>query len=69
MDSFRPDTHRLSCLVSDLLFDWRLELMTAGTGITVDIEIPEREAPCFDHRREVIRASMRRLAELAAEPA
>lgn len=61
------DQHRVtvSCLVSDLRFEWRLEPAAAGTLITVDVEIPETEAHRLETQREVISASMRRLAELA----
>jgi len=36
----------VSCMVSDLCFDWRLEALDgdAGTRIAVHVEIPEREA-------------------------
>ena len=56
----------VSCLVSDLRFEWRLELAGDGTRITVDVEIPESEAQRLDGQREVISKSLRRLAELAA---
>ncbi len=56
----------VSCLVSDLRFDWRLEPAEAGTQISVEVEIPDAEAHRLDSQREVISASMRRLAELAA---
>jgi uncharacterized protein YndB with AHSA1/START domain len=55
----------VSCLVSDLRFEWRLEPDGPGTRITVDVEIPEAEAHRLDGQREVISASMKRLAELA----
>jgi len=56
----------VSCLVSDLRFEWRLEPVDGGgTKITVDVEIPAAEAQRLDSQREAIRASMRRLAELA----
>lgn len=55
----------VSCLVSDLLFEWRLEPVGAGTRISVAVEIPEREAHRLDGQREVIAASLARLAELA----
>jgi uncharacterized protein YndB with AHSA1/START domain len=67
------DTHRLeqrvtvSCLVSDLRFEWQLAPEGEGTVITVDVEIPEAEAHRLDTQREMISASMRRLAELAAD--
>lgn len=57
----------VSCLVSDLRFEWRLEPDGEGTRITVDVEIPEVEAHRFDGQREMIRASMQRLAALAAD--
>jgi len=56
----------VSCLVSDLRFEWRLEPDGAGTQITVDVEIPDSEAHRLEGQRELISASMCRLAELAA---
>ncbi len=66
------DTHRdqqrvtVSCLVSDLRFEWRLHPDGDGTRITVNVEIPEAEAHRLDSQREVISTSLARLAELAA---
>ncbi len=57
----------VSCLVSDLRFEWRLAPAGDGTLITVDVEIPEAEAHRLDSQREVISASMKRLAAVAAE--
>jgi uncharacterized protein YndB with AHSA1/START domain len=57
----------VSCLVSDLRFEWRLEPDGDGTLITVDVEIPQAEARRLDSQREVIGASMRRLAALATD--
>jgi uncharacterized protein YndB with AHSA1/START domain len=57
----------VSCLVSDLRFEWQLESDRGGTRITVDVEIPEAEAHRLDSQRDVISASMRRLAALAAQ--
>jgi hypothetical protein len=64
----RQDQQRVtvSCLVSDLRFEWRLAPDGEGTVITVDVEIPEAESHRLDTQREIISASMRRLAELAA---
>ncbi len=56
----------VSCLVSDLRFEWRLQPTGAGTAIAVDVEIPEAEAHRFETQREIVRSSMHRLAELAA---
>ena len=65
----RQDQQRVtvSCLVSDLRFEWRLAPLAEGTLITVDVEIPEAEAHRLEAQREIISASMRRLAELAAD--
>jgi uncharacterized protein YndB with AHSA1/START domain len=65
------DTHReqqrvsVSCLVSDLRFEWRLKPDGEGTLVTVDVEIPDTEAHRLETQREVIRTSMQRLAQLA----
>jgi hypothetical protein len=56
----------ISCLVSDLCFSWQLRPSAAGTEISVHVEIPDAEAHRLDAQREVIRSSLRRLAELAA---
>lgn len=56
----------VSCLVSDLRFEWRLEPAGDGTLITVEVEIPDSEAHRLDGQREVIGRSMRQLAQLAA---
>jgi uncharacterized protein YndB with AHSA1/START domain len=65
----RRDQHRVtvSCLVSDLRFEWHLEADGEGTRVTVDVEIPEAEAHRLETQREVIHASVLRLAELAAD--
>jgi uncharacterized protein YndB with AHSA1/START domain len=65
----RQDQQRVtvSCLVSDLCFEWRLVPEGDGTLITVDVEIPEAEGHRLDTQREIISASMRRLAELAVD--
>jgi len=56
----------VSCLVSDLRFDWRLEPQGEGTLISVDVEIPDAEAHRLNTQRELISRSMRQLAALAA---
>lgn len=58
----------VSCLVSDLRFEWGLEPLEdgAGTRITVDVEIPEAEAARLGSQREAIRTSLANLAELSA---
>jgi uncharacterized protein YndB with AHSA1/START domain len=65
------DTHHeqhrvvVSCLVSDLRFEWRLEPAGDGTRITVDVEIPETEVDRLESQRQIISDSMSRLAQLA----
>jgi hypothetical protein len=59
-------TVQISCLVSDLCFDWRLRPSGSGTEISVHVEIPDHEAHRLDTQREIIRQSVRQLAELAA---
>jgi uncharacterized protein YndB with AHSA1/START domain len=68
LDSTREDGRvTVSCLVSDLRFEWALEpLDGGGTRIDVDVEIPESEAARLEGQRETIHASLARLAELAA---
>ncbi len=57
----------VSCLVSDLRFEWGLEPLPNGcTRISVDVEIPEAEAARLDAQRAVIRSSLSKLAELSA---
>ena len=56
----------VSCLVSDLRFEWRLEPTAEGTQITVDVEIPEAEEHRLEDQRTVIHDSLKRLAQLAA---
>jgi len=58
----------VSCLVSDLRFEWRLEPTgEEGTLISVDVEIPDAEAHRLQAQREVISASLERLARVAAD--
>jgi hypothetical protein len=57
---------RISCLVSDLRFEWRLAPAGDGTEITVAVEIPEAEAHRLDGQRTAIGSALRRLAALAA---
>jgi hypothetical protein len=59
----------ISCLVSDLVFEWRLTPLDDGaaTSITVHVKIPEAEAHRVAAQRDVISRSLSRLAALAAE--
>jgi uncharacterized protein YndB with AHSA1/START domain len=67
LDSKREEQRvTVSCLVSDLCFEWRLEPTGEGTSISVDVEIPEAEGHRLEDQRTVIHDSLQRLAELAA---
>jgi uncharacterized protein YndB with AHSA1/START domain len=67
LDSSREHgTVKISCLVSDLSFNWQLRPAGSGTEISVHVEIPEREAHRLETQRDIIRRSVGNLAELAA---
>jgi uncharacterized protein YndB with AHSA1/START domain len=70
LDTSRDDQRVVvSCLVSDLRFEWRLEPAAGGraTHIGVLVEIPETEAKRLQAQRDVISRSLARLADLAAQ--
>jgi Polyketide cyclase / dehydrase and lipid transport len=69
VDTERQDGRvTVSCLVSDLRFEWRLELAgDDGTLISVDVEIPDAETHRLETQRELISASLERLARVAEE--
>jgi uncharacterized protein YndB with AHSA1/START domain len=58
----------ISCLVSDLTFEWRLRPLDEGraTEIAVHVEIPEAERQRLAGQQELIHRSLRALAALAA---
>lgn len=58
----------ISCLVSDLRFDWHLTPLSRGsaTSIKVHVEIPAEEAHRLTTQQDVIARSVARLARLAA---
>jgi len=58
----------ISCLVSDLVFEWRLAPLDGGsaTNISVHVKIPETEAHRLAVQQDVISRSLSRLAALAA---
>jgi uncharacterized protein YndB with AHSA1/START domain len=58
----------VSCTISDIVFDWRLEPDPSGTAIAVHVEIPEHEAARLATQREIVSSSLRRLAALAEGP-
>lgn len=56
----------ISCLVSDLIFRWRLRADGETTDIDVEVELPEREAHRLADQRRILRQSLDTLAALAA---
>jgi uncharacterized protein YndB with AHSA1/START domain len=59
----------ISCLVSYLVYEWRLESLDAGTRIRVHVEIPEEEAHRLEAQRAGVSASLRSLAALSTATA
>ena len=59
----------ISCLVSYLVFEYRLEPLDPGTRISVHVEIPEEEAHRLESQRAGVSASLRSLAALATATA
>jgi uncharacterized protein YndB with AHSA1/START domain len=59
----------ISCLVSYLVFEWRLEPLDPGTRISVHVEIPDDEAKRLEDQRAGVSASLRSLAALATATA
>jgi carbon monoxide dehydrogenase subunit G len=60
----------ISCLLHDFVYDWRLEPLDGGraTQISVHVAIPDDEVEQFEQfQRTMMGASVRRLAEVAAE--
>jgi uncharacterized protein YndB with AHSA1/START domain len=57
----------ISCLVSDLRFEWRLEPLDGGraTRISVYVDIPPAEAHRLETQHDIIEASLARLAAVA----
>ncbi len=69
MLSTERDAQRVtvSCLVSDLRFEWRLEPLAGGgrTRVSVEVEIPDAEARRLEVQKDAIHASLGNLAALA----
>ena len=55
----------ISCLVSYLVYEWRLEPLDPGTRIRVHVEIPEHERARVPAQEAVVAASLGALVELA----
>lgn len=59
----------VSCLVSDLLYRWRLREAGEATDIDLEVEIPDREAHRLPDQRRALERSLANLADLAARAA
>jgi carbon monoxide dehydrogenase subunit G len=60
----------ISCLLHDFIYNWRLEPLDGGqaTRISVHVAIPDEKVERFEQfQRAMMGASVRRLAEVAAE--
>ena len=60
----------ISCLLHDFVYDWRLEPLDGGraTRISVHVAIPDEKVERFEQfQRAMMGASVRRLAEVAAQ--
>jgi uncharacterized protein YndB with AHSA1/START domain len=57
----------ISCLVSNLRFEWHLTPAGSGTEISVHVEIPDAEAHRLFTQQDIIHRSLRSLATLAAK--
>jgi uncharacterized protein YndB with AHSA1/START domain len=56
----------ISCLVSDLVFRWRLRPDGEATDIDVEVEIPAAQAHRVADQQRIIERSLTALADLAA---
>jgi uncharacterized protein YndB with AHSA1/START domain len=56
----------ISCLVSNIRIEWRLEPEGERTRITVHMDIPEEEAQRLEDQRQIVSRSLGNLARLAA---
>jgi hypothetical protein len=55
----------ISCLLSDIVHEWRLTPDPAGCGIAVRVELPETEEARMPAQRSEVGASLSNLAALA----
>ena len=67
----RQNSVTISCLVSDMRFEWRLELADDGnaTTISVHVDIPDDRADLLATQRHAIHNAIRALAQLAEQAA
>lgn len=58
----------ISCLVSDIVYEWRLAPHPDGCAVSARVELPETEAGKLEDQRAEVSRSMDRLIALAAPP-
>jgi len=65
--STEAGTFVMSCLTSNLEFEWRLEPLNGGTAtrVSVSVAIPEEEAHRLETQQQAVAESLRRLVALA----
>jgi uncharacterized protein YndB with AHSA1/START domain len=61
----RPGAVRISCLLSDIEHEWRLEPRATGCAVAVRVTIPDAEAHRADAQRAEVAASLASLVALA----
>jgi len=67
LETRRAGRHAVvSCLVSNLRFEWLLEEQDGGTRVSVQVDIPEEEAQRLDDQRAAISRSLANLARVAS---
>ena len=59
----------ISCLLSDIVHEWRLEPRTPGCAVRVRVELPDAEAHRIDAQREEVGGSLAGLVGLAEREA
>jgi hypothetical protein len=70
LDASRDDSSvKISCMVSDLVFQWHLEPVDGGTKISVHVDIPKSEAARLDMQPDIITSALRKLGTPAATSA
>lgn len=58
----------ISCLQSDIVYEWRLTPHPDGCEVSARVEIPAAEADKLEAQRDEVSRSMARLIALAAPP-
>ena len=67
--SRRGDAVTISCLLSDIRYEWRLRPHDAGCAVSARVEVPEAEAHRLESQRAEVGDSLARLVRLAESEA